>query len=96
MHIIATLMVISMVRDSAADFEPAATTEYVASVLLQRPDQQRTAEPVSEPEKNAAVQRTLDRVRGLTLYSLHRGRQATANATTAIDAVAESLRHLTL
>lgn len=92
LHIVATLMVSSMVHDSSADFEPAATIEYVASVLLERSDQRPTADPVSEPEKNAAVQRTLDRVRGLTLHGLGAGRRATVGAGTAIEAIAESLR----
>lgn len=92
LHIIATLMVVSMVRDPSADFEPAATTEYVASVLLERPDQHPTGDPVTEPEKNAAVQRTLERVRGLTLHSLNAGRRATADARSAIEAIAETLK----
>ena len=92
LHITATIMVISMTRDSAADFEPAATTEYVASVLLERPNQRRTADPVSEPEKNAAVQRTVDRVRGLTLHGLNVGRRATLDAQSAIEAIAESVK----
>jgi Holliday junction resolvase-like predicted endonuclease len=88
----ATLMVVSIVRGTSTDFEPAATIEYVASVLLERGDQRATAERVSEPEKNAAVQRTLERVRGLALHSLNAGRHAASTASSPLQAIAASLK----
>lgn len=92
LHILATLMVTRMTDDLSGDFEPAGTMEYVATVLLERPDQGATAAPVGEVEKNAAVQRTLDRVRGLTLYGLRHGRITAATARAPIEAIATALR----
>lgn len=92
LHIVGTLMVISIARDPTADVEPAATTEYVASILLERDDQGRLAPQLAEPEKNHAVQRTLDRVRGLTLFGLDAGRRASDSASTPLDAIAEALK----
>jgi hypothetical protein len=92
LHIVGTLMVTSMALDATADVEPAATTEYVASILLERDDQARLAPQLAEPERNHAVQRTLDRVRGLTLFGLDAGRRASDRASTPLNAIAEALK----
>lgn len=93
LHVIATLMVSSMACDRSGDFEPAATMEYAASVLLERPDQTPIrSSPPDELAKNAAIQRALDRVRGLTLHGVIAGRRAAARAGSAIEAIAESLK----
>jgi hypothetical protein len=91
-HIIGTLMVVSLVHSSDNDFEPAPTTEYVASILLERTDGNRLRPQLQEPEKNAAIQRTLDRVRGLTLYGLHAGWRSAGSADTPLRAIAETVK----
>lgn len=78
--------------EATRDLEPAATCEYVAAVLLERQSPRPLASGGSPREESAAVQRTLDRVRGLTLHGVSVGRRAMEEAPDALRALGEHLK----
>lgn len=76
---------------SELDDDSGATIEYVASILLERPSPAPVGEPGHPSTMGAAIQRTLDRTRGLTLQlGLNRYRRED-QAETALDAIAATV-----
>lgn len=91
LQLIADNMVIEFSGNTARHSETAATGEYIASVLLER----ASPSPLTSghfAEKDAALQRTLDRVRGLTLFTISEGFNAAELAKSAMDALAEHVK----
>lgn len=92
MHILACLTVTQLFTRSEIyselDDDSAATIEWVASVLLERPSPLPTAEPAPPATMSAAIQRTLDRTRGITMQAIMGARRRRDQATTALDAIA--------
>jgi hypothetical protein len=73
---------------SELDEESAATVEYLASILLERPSAEPTAEPRSEEDMNAAIQRSLDRVRGITIRTVMDGRRREEETQEPLERIA--------
>jgi hypothetical protein len=92
MHILACLTVTqSFTRPdvySELDDDSAATIEWVASVLLERPSPLPVAEPAPPATMSGAIQRTLDRTRGITMQAIMGARRRRDGATTALGAIA--------
>jgi pimeloyl-ACP methyl ester carboxylesterase len=72
---------------SELDDDPGVTIEYVASILLERPSPDPVREAAEPSTMSAAIQRTFDRTRGLTLQMGISGRRREDQATTALDAI---------
>jgi hypothetical protein len=76
---------------SELDDDSGATMEYVASILLERPSPEPTAEPGPAAGMSGAIQRTLDRTRGMTMQMGMAGRRREMEATTPLDAIAAAV-----
>lgn len=95
MHVLACLVAPQMFSRpevySELDDDSGATVEYVASILLERPSPGPIGEPEHPSTVSAAIQRTLDRTRGLTQQLGLNGYQREDQAQTALDAIAATV-----
>lgn len=94
-HVLACLAVTQMFGRpetySELDDDSGVTIEYVASILLERSSPDPVDEASPPTKMSAAIQRTLDRTRGLTLHMGINGRQRQEQAETALDAIAATV-----
>jgi hypothetical protein len=95
LHVLACLAVTQMFTRpetySELDDDPGVTIEYVASVLLERSSPDPVREAAEPAEMSAAIQRTFDRTRGLTLQMGISGRRREDQAKTALEAIAAAV-----
>ena len=92
MHVLACLVATTMFSRpdvySELDEDSGAVIEWVASILLERVSPLPTAEPAPPPKMAEAIQRTLDRTRGITLQTIMAAKRREDEATTPLDAIA--------
>jgi hypothetical protein len=92
MHILACLVIQGMFCRpeiySELDDDSAAVVEYVASILLERPSSLPTVDAAPPPTMSRAIQRTLDRTRGITMQTMLRAKRREDEAKTPLDAIA--------
>jgi hypothetical protein len=92
LHVLACIVpLVSFTRPETyteLDEEPAATVEYIASVLLERPSPEPTAQPQAPETMSGAIQRSLDRTRGIALQAIFDGRRRRDSGIPALERVA--------
>jgi hypothetical protein len=92
MHVLACLVIQGMFSRpeiySELDDDSGAVIEYVASILLERPSPLPTVDPAPPPTMSSAIQRTLDRTRGITMQTILGAKRRETQAKTPLDAIA--------
>jgi hypothetical protein len=91
-HVLACIVIQGMFSRpeiySELDDDTAAVIEYVASILLERPSPLPTVDPAPPPTMSGPIQRTLDRVRGMTVQTIMGAKRREAEAKTPLEAIA--------
>ena len=92
MHVLACIVVLGMFSHpeiySELDDDSGAVVEWVASILLERSSPEPTAEDATEHGMSAAIQRTLDRTRGITMQTMMDAKRREDSAETPMEAIA--------